>query len=203
LTSKSILKILKGVCFYFQTQTVKEEPDGNDHGTPSTSGPPLPSVPALPTLEEVEPRAPALPSLEEGEPPAKIKKEVNNNEPTSSSFALSDLFGDVFVTKVEPSKSFVERIRGEIVSYREEDNLPLDSEASDPLLWWKARADKYPLLSKYAKLLLGVPATSVASERVFSTAGDVVTAQRACLTGDQVDMLVFLKHNLIIPDDLF
>lgn len=79
----------------------------------------------------------------------------------------------------------------------------MDSEISDPLLWWKGRVDKYPLFSKYAKQLLGMPATSVASERVFSTAGDVVTAQRACLSGDQVDMLVFLKHNIIIPDDLF
>lgn len=167
--------------------TVKEEPDDCDHGTPSTS----------------EPTLPALPTLEEGEPPAKIKKEVIINQRTSSSCALSDLFGEFFVTKVEPSKSSFERIRGEIISYREEDILPLDSEASDPLLWWKAREDKYPLLSKYAKQLLGIPATSVASERVFSTAGDVVTAQRACLSGDQVDMLVFLKHNIIIPDDLF
>ena len=54
----------------------------------------------------------------------------------------------------------------------------------------------------YAKQLLGVPATSVASERVFSTAGDVVTAQHACLSGNQVDMLVFLKQNIIIPDDI-
>jgi hypothetical protein len=45
-------------------------------------------------------------------------------------------------------------------------------------------------------MYLCIPATSVASERIFSTAGDLVTAQRSCLSGDQVDRLIFLKKNL-------
>ena len=60
----------------------------------------------------------------------------------------------------------------------------------------------YPALAEYAKKVLGVPATSVASERVFSTSGDIVTAQRSSLSTDQVDMLVFLKKTIKIPDDL-
>jgi len=56
--------------------------------------------------------------------------------------------------------------------------------------------NKFPLLSKVAKKYLAVQATSVASERVFSTAGDVVTSQRACLSGEHVDTLIFLKMNL-------
>ena len=157
-------------------------------------------LPTLPQNEEQSIKLVKLPQNEE--PPTKIIKIETDNSVCKSSCALADLFGDVFVTKVEPAKSYVEKIRAEIISYKEEECLPLNSKVSDPLLWWQARQDKFPFLSKYAKRLLGVPATSVASERVFSTAGDVVTAQRACLSGDQVDMLVFLKHNIIIPADL-
>ena len=50
--------------------------------------------------------------------------------------------------------------------------------------------------SKFAKKYLCVPATSVASERVFSSAGDIVSAQRSCLRSDHVDKLLFLKKNM-------
>ena len=145
-----------------------------------------------------------IPTLEEGEPPSKLQKDVTR---TSNGGALADLFGDIFVARAEPPKTSIDMMRAELVSYKEEDCLPLNSEdgceVSDPLRWWKEREDKYPLLSKHAKRLLGIPATSVASERVFSTAGDVVTAQRASFSVDQVHMLVSLKQNISIPNDLF
>ncbi len=57
---------------------------------------------------------------------------------------------------------------------------------------------KYPLLSPLAKAYLSIPATSVPSERVFSTAGDIVTAQRSQLLPEIVDMLIFLKKNIYL-----
>lgn len=182
--------------FLFQNLTVKREPDETPSST-STSEPTLDTPPVLPRL----------PLLDDDEPPTKVKKETEHSDCKSntSGSALADLFGDVFVTKVEPATKpavLSSKVRAELVAYKEEDCLPLDSTENEPLLWWKAKQDRYPLLSKYAKQLLGIPATSVASERVFSTAGDVVTAQRACLSGEQVDMLVFLKTNIKIPDDL-
>lgn len=59
--------------------------------------------------------------------------------------------------------------------------------------WWKAHESLYSNLALLAKRYLAVPAMSVASERVFSTAGDVVTASRSALTSDNVDKLIFLK----------
>ena len=52
--------------------------------------------------------------------------------------------------------------------------------------------------SNVAKYYLCIHATSVPSERVFSTAGDIATAQRAALSGENVDILIFLKKNLIL-----
>lgn len=40
----------------------------------------------------------------------------------------------------------------------------------------------YPFISKLAKRYLCIPGTSVSAERVFSTAGDIITAQQSTLT---------------------
>ena len=66
----------------------------------------------------------------------------------------------------------------------------------DPLLWWKAQPFNYPILGKVARKYLCVCATSSASERLFSTAGNVVSSFRSTLKPDKVDMLVFLSKNL-------
>ena len=84
--------------------------------------------------------------------------------------------------------------------YSLEPGLPFANSTTSPLDWWKVNSFKYPNISKMAKQVLGVPATSVPSERVFSTAGDIVTAQRAALDPVHVDKLIFLKKNMKIKD---
>ncbi|KAK7944766.1 hypothetical protein WMY93_000494 [Mugilogobius chulae] len=66
----------------------------------------------------------------------------------------------------------------------------------DPLAWWKAHKINFPQLSKLARKYLCVPATSAASERLFSTGGNIVTCTRSSLKPAKVDMLVFLAKNL-------
>lgn len=61
--------------------------------------------------------------------------------------------------------------------------------------WWKKQVG-LPLLSALAKGYLYIPATSVASEKVFSTAGDIISSKRSLLHPDHVDQLIFLKKNL-------
>ena len=122
--------------------------------------------------------------------------DTNSTEPPEkqSKSAMESLFGDVFITKVEkPAACVTERVIAEINMYKDEQTMPLNK---NPLMWWKVNAHKYPLISKTAKFYLGIPATSVPSERVFSTAGDIVNAQRATLSQENVDMLIFLKKNL-------
>ncbi|KAG9272324.1 zinc finger BED domain-containing protein 1-like [Astyanax mexicanus] len=81
----------------------------------------------------------------------------------------------------------------EVNRYREVKPIPL---SENPLTWWRLHAGEYPLLARQAKRYLCIPGTSVPSERVFSTAGDIVTAQRSCLTPQHVDQLLFLQKNL-------
>ena len=66
----------------------------------------------------------------------------------------------------------------------------------DPLHWWKNNEPRYPLLANVARKYLCICATSTASERVFSTAGQVVSSRRSLLKPAKVDMLVFLAKNL-------
>lgn len=64
---------------------------------------------------------------------------------------------------------------------------------SDPLRWWKMQSMRLPKLSKLAKQILAVPATSVPSERVFSKAGELISARRSRLGKDSVDKILFLN----------
>ena len=65
-----------------------------------------------------------------------------------------------------------------------------------PLHWWNLH--KYVLLKlvKLAQKYLGIVATSVPSEYLFSTAGNIVSSKRAALLPENVDKLVFLHENL-------
>lgn len=87
----------------------------------------------------------------------------------------------------------MDQAKQEMEAYIQMDKLNIDC---DPLIWWKENEWKLPLLANLARKYLCVPATSVPSERVFSTAGDIVSAQRAALDSDKVDMLIFLKKNM-------
>ena len=89
--------------------------------------------------------------------------------------AMEDLFGDVFIVSETPGKYTADLVHDEVNRYRLESNIPLNA---DPLQWWKRNQDNYPRLSCVAKKILCIPSTSVPSERVFSCAGDIVTATR-------------------------
>ena len=59
------------------------------------------------------------------------------------------------------------------------------------LKWWKEHAVLFPYLSQVARRYLAMPATSASVERLFSVAGQVVTAKRNSL---HVTLLVFLHE---------
>jgi hypothetical protein len=84
-------------------------------------------------------------------------------------------------------------MQNEVLFY---DQLKEGAATDDPLAWWRENELCFPLLSKIAKRYLCIAATSVASERVFSTSGNIVNPRRNKLTADNVDMFTFLAKNL-------
>ncbi|KAL2091684.1 hypothetical protein ACEWY4_013947 [Coilia grayii] len=68
----------------------------------------------------------------------------------------------------------------------------------NPLIWWKNNQCRFPLMAKLAKKYLCICATSTPSERVFSTAGSVVTPIRSLLKPEKENMFVFLARNIEI-----
>ncbi|XP_066960755.1 zinc finger BED domain-containing protein 4-like [Macrobrachium rosenbergii] len=81
----------------------------------------------------------------------------------------------------------------ELRRYSEELTITRDK---NPLDWWKTREHIMSNLSKCAKKYLGIVATSVPSERLFSQAGLVVSDRRSCLKPENVEMMLFLNSYL-------
>ncbi|XP_019206021.1 zinc finger BED domain-containing protein 1-like [Oreochromis niloticus] len=110
---------------------------------------------------------------------------VKKQKKSLGSFLKGPVSGKIEVTG--------ERLSSELSSYV--NSPPADSEC-DPLSWWKVHTVNFPHISRLARKYLCIPATSSASERLFSTGGNVVTCQRSSLKPASVNMLVFLTKNL-------
>lgn len=63
----------------------------------------------------------------------------------------------------------------------------------DPLPWWQERSKMLPHLALLARRVLCIPASSAESERIFSSAGLIVSKKRQRLKPTVVRDLVFLR----------
>ncbi|CAD6235744.1 GSCOCG00012428001-RA-CDS [Cotesia congregata] len=57
------------------------------------------------------------------------------------------------------------------------------------------KTDNPPSLARLAKKYLCIPSRSTPSERVLSTAGNVISAKRSCLSPHAANILIFLYKN--------
>jgi hypothetical protein len=71
-----------------------------------------------------------------------------------------------------------------------QDELELQSYQLDKSDLEKPHSTKYPRLSVIAKRVLAVPATFVPSEKIFSSAGLIVTQLRNRLSSEVVDQII-------------
>ena len=92
-----------------------------------------------------------------------------------------------------PVLSKEQHINNELIKYMTSSKLDFEEE---PLSYWRDMHKRYPYLSNLAKRYLCVCATSTASERLFSTSGNILTTTRTSLKPEKVDMLTFLNKNL-------
>ena len=84
------------------------------------------------------------------------------------------------------------KIRLEMDRY---ESFSLVSKHVNVLNWWKKHEAVLPLLSKQAKKVLTIPASSAKSERVYSTGGNVVTQKRNRTAAKKVEALILIKEN--------
>ncbi len=98
-------------------------------------------------------------------------------------------------------------VDAELTLFLAEPNIPRfevladgNIELNNPLHWWKHKRVRYPIISIIAKGLLCIPATSASSERLFSTAGLTIAADRARLLPDNAALLIFLHENWTIAN---
>lgn len=82
----------------------------------------------------------------------------------------------------------------EVESYTRCPNIPIKQ---DPKIYWR-NEDKYPKLKMLAQKYLSYQMSSVASERLFSTAGLIQTDLRNRLSPNNLKTLCFLNKNLPI-----
>lgn len=124
------------------------------------------------------------------------KKAASNSTPAAASATttweprIEDLvrvfgMGQMEDEKVQPEQELTEYLLKE----------PVVSIKTNPLEWWRSKREKYPVLSRLARKFLCLQATSVASERVWSTAGNVLTSRRSRLHPLALEALVLIHEN--------
>jgi hypothetical protein len=71
---------------------------------------------------------------------------------------------------------------------------------TDPLSYWKDNQVKFPYMTRLVRRVLCVPATSAASERLFSTAGLIITKKRNRLSSETAALLIYLRNAWPVVD---
>ena len=96
------------------------------------------------------------------------------------------------VTETEVEETRENLVCVELENFVKEKNIPRND---DPLQWWRNNGVRYPHLAKLSRVVLGLPATATSSERVWSSAGNTVSARRQSLSPDSIRDVVFLHEN--------
>jgi hypothetical protein len=123
------------------------------------------------------------------------KKDLLPRNSINSDISSSDDDDDIF--NVLKGKERNVKDVDEVVLYLQQKQIRLKD---DPLKWWSVNKTTLPILAQIARKYLSIPAASVPSERLFSDAGNHISARRTRLSPELVNKMLFLKRNSDIFD---
>ena len=134
------------------------------------------------------------------ENPSKYFSNISQNSSvatTSTSNYFQSIYGDLMDDNETGASAIVAPLLKDIDLYIKLPQISSESIANFNLLvWWRDNSVTFPVLSKIARKVHGIVASSAPSERVFSLSGNCITEKRSRLLPSNVDKLVFLHYNL-------
>jgi hypothetical protein len=86
------------------------------------------------------------------------------------------------------------KVTGELDRYLRDELFPCDGDHFDILYWWKMHVPKCPILSRMARDVFAVTASTVASESAFSTSGRIVSDYRNRLSSNTIEALICFQN---------
>jgi hypothetical protein len=127
---------------------------------------------------------------------APAKRSRTESEKSSSS--LWNIFDDMIERPSELNSS----VSGDMSGYTAEVMVemylkePIQDRHIDPLSYWKEKQIVWNGLAVMACKYLSIPPSSASSERLFSSAGDIISGERNRLAPEKAEIILFLKKNL-------
>ncbi|XP_050561015.1 E3 SUMO-protein ligase ZBED1-like [Spodoptera frugiperda] len=121
-----------------------------------------------------------------------VQEQLPPEEPVQSSSSIWEEFDVEMSRTTRPECSVAAGIK-ELDKYLLEEPL---NRKEDPLKWWHSRKHIYPHLYTVVLSRLCIQATSVSCERVFSSAGQVISDRRRLLKPSKITQMLFLNHNM-------
>ena len=130
-----------------------------------------------------------------------VNQQIQENVPGSISHSLfwntfdelTDMTTSKSVSYKKSTDDMMNKIDDEIELYKKLEKI---SRNEDPLTWWAQKKDIFPLMYKVAIIYLAPPPSSVASEQLFSSAGNVYESARNRLIPERAESLILLHYNL-------
>ena len=100
------------------------------------------------------------------------------------------LRGDIYIRRINSSDTLTKELNTYMLLGK-----PQFEKEYDLLRWWSLCSDKFPLISRVAKIILGVPASSAPSERVFSISSLIAAPNRSSMTPTNFENAAFISLN--------
>lgn len=129
-----------------------------------------------------------------------MKKEVQPTAPSTSSYTTSSLSTLTLTERLMTMVGMATATAPTVRSLAVEDELTLFIQSiqlfkGDFSSFWTIHCNRFPRLFRVAQRVNIVPATSVASESIFSIAGFIARKQRSSLTSTSLRYLMVLKES--------